>query len=71
MNISATELKNNMSKYIALSKKEDILITKNGKVVSKLTNPYKNRIEKARGLFGIIPSDFDADAALEERIKKI
>ncbi len=39
MSITATELKNNLGKYLMLSATEDILITKNGKVVAKLTNP--------------------------------
>ena len=31
MSITATELKNNLGKYLLLSAKEDIFITKNGK----------------------------------------
>ena len=33
MNITATELKNNVSKYLILSKEEDVFVTKNGKVI--------------------------------------
>ena len=40
MSITATELKMNLSKYLMLAEKEDIYITRNGKVVAKLTNPY-------------------------------
>ena len=40
MSATATELKNNLGKYLVLSATEDIFITKNGKVVAKLTNPY-------------------------------
>lgn len=39
MSITATELKQNLGKYVLLSAKEDIYITKNGKVIAKLTNP--------------------------------
>ena len=35
MSITATELKNNLGKYLLLSAKEDVFITKNGKVVAK------------------------------------
>ena len=43
MSITATELKTNLSKYLALAAKEDIYITQYGKVVAKLTNPYQDR----------------------------
>ena len=33
MSITATELKNNLSKYLLLSATEDVYITKNGKVI--------------------------------------
>lgn len=39
MSVTATELKNNLGKYLILSATEDVLITKNGRVVAKLTNP--------------------------------
>ncbi|MBO5389127.1 MAG: type II toxin-antitoxin system prevent-host-death family antitoxin, partial [Lachnospiraceae bacterium] len=55
MSITATELKNNLGKYLFLSATEDIYITKNGKVVAKLTNPYQDRVDVAKSLFGILP----------------
>ncbi len=39
MSITATELKQNLGKYLLLSASEDVYITKNGKVVAKLTKP--------------------------------
>lgn len=68
MSITATELKNNLGKYLLLSATEDIFITKNGKVVAKLTNPYQDRVEVAKSLFGILPKDVDMDVAKEERL---
>lgn len=38
MRVSATEVKNNFGKYIRLAAREDIIITKNGKDVGKLTS---------------------------------
>ena len=67
MSITATELKNNLSKYLFLSATEDVYITKNGKVVAKLTNPYQDRIETAKSLFGILPVDADLEEAKAER----
>ena len=47
---------------------EDIFITKNGKIVAKLTNPHQDRVEVAKSLFGILPKDADMEAAKEERL---
>lgn len=71
MSITATELKTNLSKYLLLSATEDIFITKNGKVVAKLTNPFQDRVDIAKSLFGIIPSDVTLEEAREERLSKI
>ena len=68
MSITATELKNNLGKYLLLSATEDIFITKNGKVVAKLVNPYQNKVEIAKSLFGILPEDADLVKAREERL---
>ena len=57
MSITATELKENLSKYLLLSATEDVYITKNGKIVSKLTNPFRERVEVAKSLFGVLPAD--------------
>lgn len=71
MSITATELKANLSKYLLLSATEDVYITRNGKVISKLTNPFQERVAVAKSLFGILPDDITEDEAREERLKKI
>lgn len=68
MSITATELKQNLGKYLLLSAKEDILITKNGKTIAKLTNPNQNRVNTAKSLFGILPEDASLEDAKEERL---
>lgn len=68
MSITATELKQNLGKYLLLSAKEDIFITKNGKIVAKLTNPYENRVNTAKSLFGILPVEADLEDAKAERL---
>ncbi len=70
MSITATELKNNLGKYLRLAETEDILITKNGKVVAKLVNPYQNRVDTARSLFGILPKDADIEKSRAGRLNK-
>ncbi len=71
MSITATELKSNLSKYLILSATEDIFITRNGKVISKLTNPFQERVDVAKSLFGILPADISLEKAVEERLSKI
>lgn len=71
MSITATELKSNLGKYLLLASTEDIFITKNGKVIAKLSNPYQDCVDTARSLFGILPADVTLDEAREERLSKI
>ena len=71
MSITATELKMNLGKYLMLAEKEDVYITKNGKVVAKLTNPFQDRVDMAKSLFGILPADMTLEEAREERLSKI
>lgn len=68
MSITATELKQNLEKYLLLSAKEDILITKNGKIIAKLTNPNQNRVDTAKSLFGMLPEDASLEDAKAERL---
>lgn len=64
MEITLTELKGNLSKYIKMSQEEDILITKNGKIISRLTEPLNARKEKmekkkiAKELVGSIKGEY-------------
>ena len=71
MLIPAAELKMNLNKYLLLSATEDIYITQNGKVISKLTNPFQERVDIAKSLFGVIGNDVDLDKAKEERLDRI
>ena len=71
MSITATELKINLGKYLMLAEKEDVYITKNGKVIAKLTNPFQDRVDMAKSLFGILPADITLEQAREERLSKI
>ncbi len=68
MSITATELKQNLGKYLLLSASQDVYITKNGKIVAKLTNPNQNRVETAKSLFGILPENASLEDARAERL---
>ena len=71
MSITATELKSNLGKYLMLAATEDIFDTKNGKVVAKISNPYQDRVNIAKSLFGILPADVTLEEAREERLDRI
>ena len=71
MSITATELKSNLSKYLLLAASEDIYITRNGKTIAKLTNPYQDRLDIAESLFGSVPSTMSLEEAREERLNTI
>ena len=47
MIINSTDIKNNFGKYIRLAAKEDIIITKNGRKVGRLTTYDENACESA------------------------
>ncbi len=66
-----TELKMNLGKYLQLAESEDIFITKNGKVVAKLSNPNADRVEMARSLLGVIPADITLEEARAERADQL
>ena len=71
MSITATELKLNLGKYLKLAEQEDIYITRNGKIVAKLSNSNADRVEMANSLLGVIPPDITVKEAREERTSKI
>lgn len=51
MIISATEFKSNIGKFLKLSQQEDILIVKNGKLISKLTRiDDEEKLQKLQAL---------------------
>ena len=71
MSITATELKTNLSKYLLLAETEDIYITRNGKTIAKLSNPFQDRVDIARSLIGAIPADITLEEARAERMSRL
>jgi prevent-host-death family protein len=68
--ITVTELKENIGKYLALADSEDIIITKNGKQVAKLTT-IKSSGLLTDSLIGVIPNPTVEPARLrEERLAR-
>ena len=71
MYITATELKKNLGKYLSLAIREDIYITRNGAVTAKLSNPFQDRVDMAKSLFGILSDDVILEEAREEKLIQI
>lgn len=71
MLITASEFKSNLSKYLLLASEQDIYITQYGKVIAKLTSPFQERVEIAKSLFGVIPSETTLEETKEERLNAI
>ena len=67
MTITDAELKLNLEKYLSLSMTEDIFITRNGKIISKLSNPFQAKVDIATSLFGSIPSEMKLEETKDER----
>lgn len=69
MLITATELKENIGKYLALVENEDIVITKNGKQIAKLTGIKKDGTLLTDSLIGVISDPaVDPTRLREERL---
>ena len=66
--ISVSQLRLDPDKYVSMVNEGDILITKNGKLVAKLTTAKPDKVAAAKALFGLLPSDVDLDKAREERL---
>jgi prevent-host-death family protein len=70
MLISATEFKTNIGKYLMLASKEDIIITKNGKRIAKLSDATGDKTDIVKSLIGMLPNNISENEAREERLSK-
>lgn len=75
MIVTAGEFRSKIGTFLELSQNEDILIMKNGKLVSKLTkaqpdDEIQRKLEAARDVAGWLKAakDLDIDKLREERI---
>lgn len=71
MQITATELKMNMGKYLSMASKQDIYITKNGQRIARLTNPMPDRVAILDSLVGIVKDkEITLDDIKRERLER-
>ena len=72
MTISASELKNNLGKYIDLAETEDIYVTKNGQQRIKISSAKERPLSFIDGIFKDIEiSDDDIKELKWERLKNV
>ena len=71
MQVTATEFKLNLGRYLDLVLTEDIWISKNGKTIAKLVNPNVSAVDSISGILkGKIPADTDRHSLKEERLTR-
>ena len=71
MQITATELKTNIGRYLGLAEKQDIVVTKNNRPIVRLTNAREDKISILDSLIGIISDNgFALEDARDERLGK-
>lgn len=66
MVVTATELKNNLGKYLDMASSQSILINKNGKPIAALVAPQTattSPSERMTSLFGILPQNVSVEEA--------
>lgn len=69
MQVSISELKINIGKYIELAEGQDIFITKNGKQVAKIVSTKIDKVSAMKSIFGAIPPAADLNRAKAERLQ--
>lgn len=68
MQITATELKNNMEKYLLLAATQNIDITQNGKSIAKLSSATADKKAALDSLVGIAEACKDTTDVRAERL---
>lgn len=71
MSITATELKENLSRHLLLVEKADISISRNRKVVVESDSSFQDKEKLVEELFASVPSTMTLEEAESERRKKI
>ncbi len=67
LQISTTEFKKDLSKYLTLANKDEIIITRNGVPIAQVSPPKEKSL--VNKLTGIIPDDgYTIDDARKERL---
>jgi len=71
MKVTATVLKQNLSKYLKIAQNDVVYITKNGKIIATLSSPKNEQLEILESLAGSIPLNLSEDDIRAGRLAKI
>lgn len=71
MTITATELKMNLHKYLMLSQSEDVYVTTNGRLVTKLSNPFNENLKELEKFYGAAPGNITLEDALKKKVDEL
>lgn len=71
MIVTTSELKQNLKQYLQSSEKEDVLISRNGKIIAKIVNPYSKQLDILHSLRGSLKTTMDEKQIREERTKNL
>ncbi len=72
MIITATEFKNKVGKYLKAAQDEDVIISKNGRYIAKLSAVKENEYPATQNLIGVFEkaANYSIEGARKERLKK-
>jgi len=70
MRVTATEFKTHIGKYLRMANDEEIIITRNGKRIAKLTGNADDKTEIVKSLVGILPKNASLEKSRKERLSK-
>ena len=71
MVVTATELKANIGRYLNAVSEDDVFITKNGKVVAKLSSPVQDKQSLLDSLVGLTARNpVSLEEAKKERLAR-
>lgn len=72
MIVTATELKSHLGKYLDAATTQDLIITKNGKTIARLTSPASHKLAMLDELAGVAAhaGNVNEDAIRQERLAR-
>lgn len=70
MQVAMEDFVKDPEKYVDMAKDNDIMLSRNGTDIARLTSAETPRMKAIRSLFGVIHGDVDVDALREERLLK-
>jgi hypothetical protein len=69
MLITATELKANIGRYLDTAVREDVFVSRKGKIIAKISNPANDKVALLDSLAGIVDNiSISTDDTRAERL---